>query len=134
MKLSFLPSHLRTGAWGERQAEDFLREKGYRILGRRVRIGLRDEIDLLARDQDILVFVEVKTRRGERFGRPFASVDRRKRHALSRAAVRYLQKLRNPVNFRFDVMEVVGQENGPVPLVRHVENAFCLDRCYSLPW
>jgi putative endonuclease len=134
MNLSFLPFHLRSGLWGEQQAEFYLRGKGLKILGRRLRIGLRDEIDLVARDQEILVFVEVKTRKSEDFGRPFQSIDKRKRHALSRAAVRYLQRLKQPVNFRFDVVEVIGGPEGGVPVLRHIENAFQLDRCYALPW
>ena len=134
MKLLQLPFHLRTGLWGEQQAEGFLKAKGYKMLGRRVRIGLRDELDLVARSGDVLVFVEVKTRQAERFGRPLASVDRRKRHALSRAAVRYLTQLRQPVFFRFDVVEVIGQKGDETPIIRHVENAFQLDHHYHLPW
>lgn len=134
MSLPFLPFHLRAGLWGERQAESHLRARGFKILGRRVKVGLRDEIDLVAREYEALVFVEVKTRKSESFGRPFESVDKRKRHALSRAAVRYLQRLKQPVNFRFDVVEVIGEPDGGDPVVRHIENAFLLDRCYSLPW
>jgi putative endonuclease len=134
MRFSLLPFHLRTGLWGERQAELFLKEKGLKILGRRFRVGLRDEIDLVVREQETLVFVEVKTRKSELFGRPVQSVDARKRHALSRAAIRYLQKLKQPVNFRFDVVEVVGGSEGGAPVIRHIENAFTLDRCYALPW
>ncbi len=128
------PEHLETGVWGERVAEDYLKKQGYRILGRRVRVGDRDELDLVARQDDCLVFVEVKTRRGERYGRPFSAVDRRKRHTSSRAAVRYLRQLPNPrVCFRFDVVEVIGSPAAvDPPEVRHVENAFPLDRCYSL--
>ena len=122
------------GQWGEQQAERMLREKGYGIVGRRVRVGTRDEIDLVARDGAVLVFVEVKARKGEFFGRPLAAVDRAKRHALSRAAVRYLERLKNPrVCFRFDVVEVVGLAGDPAPVVRHVPNAFALDRQYALP-
>lgn len=134
MRWPFWPEHLQVGLWGERQAEAYLKRRGYGILSRRFRIGRRDEIDLVARDRSILVFVEVKTRKGEQYGRPAESVDARKRHALSRAAVRYLQRLKEPVNFRFDVVEVVGEPGEATPLVRHVENAFPLDRCYSLPW
>ena len=123
-----------TGTWGEAQAERALRQKGYAILGRRVRVGRRDELDLVARDGAVLVFVEVKTRKTEAFGRPGAAVNHAKRHYLSRAAVRYLKHLRHPPNaFRFDVVEVIGTVDIPTPLIRHIENAFPLDRCYRVP-
>ena len=129
------PRHLETGEWGEGVAEKMLRKKGYKILGRRVRVGTRDELDLVARDGDVLVFVEVKTRKSEAFGRPVDSVNHAKRHTLSRAAVRYLKKLKNPrICFRFDVVEVIGDMDSTVaPEVRHIENAFALERRYQLP-
>lgn len=132
MKLR-LPFHLLAGVWGEKQAERHLKNKGYRILGRRVRIGKRDELDLVARDGETLVFVEVKTRKSELFGAPISAVDREKRHTMSRAAVRYLEKLKYPrVCFRFDVVEVVGEEDLGAE-IRHIENAFQLDRRYQIP-
>jgi putative endonuclease len=134
MRLPWRPRPLEAGEWGERQAEGMLRAKGYRILGRRVRLSERDELDLVVRDGPVLVFVEVKTRRSEDFGAPGAAVDRAKRQALSRAAVRYLRRLHYPrVSFRFDVVEVVGEEGCPAPLLRHIENAFPLDRRYTIP-
>lgn len=129
-----LPEHLRAGLWGEEQAERFLRKLGWRILGRRVRLG-RDELDLVARAGEVLVFVEVKTRRGEDLGRPFDAVDRDKRRRLSRAAIHYLKRLRaRPSFFRFDVIEVVGTADHGQPLIRHIENAFPLDRRYRIFW
>ena len=141
MKIPFLrakddgPVHLETGKWGEDVAADYLKAKGFRILGRRVRVGTRDELDLVARQGDRLVIVEVKTRGSEAFGRPVSAVDRAKRHTLSRAAVRYIRRLKNPrICFRFDVIEVVGRpHDAEAPLVRHIENAFPLDRHYMLP-
>lgn len=129
------PAHLRTGLWGERLAEAYLKRQGMAILGRRVRAGRRDEIDLVARDADSLVFVEVKTRCNEDFGRPADAVDRRKRQALSRGAVRYLRSRRCPrLPFRFDVVEVIGREDaGAAPVIRHIPNAFALDRRYQPP-
>ncbi|MDD5708856.1 MAG: YraN family protein, partial [Kiritimatiellae bacterium] len=138
-RLLFRPRPARrpppAGLWGERQAEAALRAKGYRILGRRVRVGSRDEFDLVARDDDVLVFVEVKTRADDYFGRPAAGADRHKRHYLSRAAVRYLKRLKHPPRaFRFDVVEVLGApEARAKPAVRHIENAFPLDRIYRVP-
>lgn len=128
------PFHLATGLWGEHEAEGFLKAKGFAILSRRFRVTARDELDLVAREGKVLVFVEVKTRRAEEYGRPLSSVDRRKRHILSRAAVRYLRKLKRPVTFRFDVVEIVGLEGAGPPVIRHIENAFPLDSCYVLPW
>lgn len=114
-----------TGAWGEQIAEQHLRRKNYTILGRRVRVR-RDELDLVTRAPDgVIVFVEVKTRANEDFGRPFFAIDQRKKRALSRAAWNYLVKMRpRPEYFRFDVVEVVGTPAGHAPVVRHIEQAF----------
>jgi putative endonuclease len=129
------PDHLRAGEWGEKQAARMLNRKGYRILGQRVRVGRRDELDIVARDGEVLVFVEVKTRKGEEYGRPISSVKRWKRHSLSRAAIRYMKQLQSkPDYFRFDVVEIVGAEDSAEPIIRHVENAFTLDRRYRIPW
>lgn len=123
-----------TGRWGESVAARMLSAKGYKILGTRVLVGKHDELDLVARLGNLLVFVEVKTRKSEGFGRPLSSVDRRKQRAMSRAAVRYIGHLRNPrVNFRFDVVEVVGEAAAGEPVVRHIENAFALSRWLALP-
>lgn len=124
----------RTGLWGEREAEHHLKAKGYKILGRRLRIGRRDEIDLVARSDDSLIFIEVKTRTGEIFGRPLSAVDRMKRFHLARAAVRYLKRLKTqPASFRFDVVEVIGSANGSKPVIRHIENAFSLPKNFRVP-
>ncbi len=123
----------KTGIWGERAAARYLRKKGYRILGRRVRLGPRDELDIVARRDKVLVFAEVKTRSSEAYGRPGEAVDRSKRAAQSRAAVHYLKRCGFPsVYFRFDVIEVVGEPGTRNPEIRHHENAFTLDSRYSL--
>ncbi len=120
------------GRWGEDVAAEFLVRAGYRILGRRVRPDRRDEIDLVVRKDQALVFVEVKTRATEDFGRPLTAVDVAKRKALNRAAVRYLRQLDFPrLYYRFDTIEVVGTE-GREPEVRHIENAFPFDKRYML--
>ncbi|NLB65745.1 MAG: YraN family protein [Lentisphaerae bacterium] len=121
------PAAHQTGAWGEDLAARHLRRKGYRILGRNIRFGSRLELDLVARSPapETLVFVEVKTRRSERFGRPAAAVDRAKRRTLGRAANRYLLRLKTrPPRIRFDVIEIVGAPGDPSPEIRHIENAF----------
>lgn len=130
------PATHRTGVWGEQVAAKHLEAQGYRILGRNVRFGPRRELDLVARDPagGTLVFVEVKTRKSERFGRPVAAVDRGKRRAFGRAVVQYLRRLRTrPAHIRFDVIEVVGTPGDAAPVVRHIENAFSLGPGYRLP-
>jgi putative endonuclease len=123
------------GAWGEHCAGRFLKKCGFRILGERVRFGSHDELDLVAREGRVLVFVEVKTRGSEAFGRPASSVGRGKRRALSRAAVHYLRRKHYPrVHIRFDVVEVIGALGDPAPEIRHIRNAFPLDRNYRLPF
>lgn len=134
-KRASTPPHLVAGEWGEKLAEQHLTTLGYKILGRRVRVGRRDELDLVARHQDVLVFVEVKTRRSTDYGRPIEAVDRAKRLTLSRAAIRYMKGLRKrPAKFRFDVVEVVGKPGDPAPDVRLIDNAFPLDSRYRFPW
>ena len=127
--------HLAAGRWGERQAERLLKKKGYKMVGRRVRVGRHDEIDLIARQGAVVVFVEVKTRRSEQHGRPLSAVDRAKRKNLSRAAVGWLRREKiQPDYIRFDVVEVVGAPGGDAPEIRHIENAFPLDPAYRLWW
>ncbi len=122
--------HLRTGRRGEDQAEKFLRKAGLKIIARNVRVGA-DELDLIAQQGDTLVFVEVKTRANEDFGRPFAAVNRAKRRKLSRAAIHFLKKRKlRPPYIRFDVIEVVGEK----PEIRHIQNAFTLEGGYRIWW
>src|SRR5205807_8163260 len=102
-----LPEHLRRGARGEKLAGRFLRSHGYKILYRNFRARGGGEIDIVCRDGETLVFVEVKTRRREDFGRPLAAVDRPKQIRISRGGLAWLRALDNPdIIFRFDVVEV----------------------------
>ena len=122
------------GHRGEAAAARFLQRRGYRILARgdRSRPG---ELDLVAQDRDTIVFVEVKTRASEDFGRPITAVRRDQQRALSRAALRYMRRLRRkPDHFRFDVVEIVGSENGDPPVVRHIPAAFPLAGRLRVPW
>jgi len=126
------PFSHRRGDWGEDLTAKHLKQKGYRVIGVRVRVDRRDEIDIIARDGEVLVFVEVKARKSERFGRPADAVNRAKREVLSRAAVRYMKGLRqSELYFRFDVVEVIGAEDDYE--IRHIENAFNLSSRYRYP-
>jgi putative endonuclease len=76
------------------------------------------------------VFVEVKTRSGENFGRPIEAVDREKRKRISRGALAWLRMLDNPdILFRFDVVEVIMAGNEK-PRVEVIRNAFSLTKPY----
>lgn len=122
--------HLRTGRIGEAQAEKFLKKAGFKIIARNVRVG-SDEIDLVAQQNDTLIFAEVKTRKNEDFGRPAAAVNRAKRKKLSRAAMRFLKKRKlRPPYIRFDVVEVIGEK----PEIRHIQNAFQLEGGFRIRW
>jgi putative endonuclease len=117
------PEHLERGTLGEKAARGFLAEKGFRFLTANFS-SRRGEIDLIFRDEDCLVFVEVKTRSPGGWTRPSRAVDRRKRLALVRTADDYLGLLENPqVPYRFDVVEVL-LKDGVVDEVRHIRNGF----------
>ena len=111
------------GKLGEDLACEELRRRGYRILERRFRTRC-GELDIIARDGAVLVFVEVRARSGGGFGTPFDSVTWQKRHRLSRMAAAYLGQKRLPdTACRFDVVGVTGTA-GSTLNIEVVKNAF----------
>jgi len=123
------PEHLRRGRLGEQAAKKYLQKAGLKFLTANFR-SERGEIDLIFRDADCLVFVEVKTRSSEDWTRPAAAVNARKRRLLSQTALDYLHKLKNPaVKIRFDVVEVL-LADGAVREIRHLPNTFAMTRPY----
>ena len=129
-KTSPRSGHLRRGALGEKLACRYLKRNGYKILFRNFRGRSGGEIDVVCRDNDTLVFVEVKTRGREDFGRPVEAVDRQKQKRISRGALAWLRMLDNPdILFRFDVVEVVIADNAK-PRLELIKNAFLLSRPY----
>ena len=125
------PLHLRYGTLGEKAAKRHLRKLGLKFLTANYTSKRRDgEIDLVFRDEDCLVFVEVKTRSSEVWSRPAAAVDRDKQRLLSLMALDYLRLLKRPqVKFRFDIVEVL-LADGAISEVRHLPNAFNLIKPY----
>lgn len=116
---------LALGAWGEDQAVRYLRRQGMKILERNFRTAA-GEIDIIARHQKWLVFVEVKTRRGVRFGTPQEAVGQHKQQQIIRTAQWYLQKHPSgKLQPRFDVVAILCQSDA-VAEVTHIENAFSL--------
>jgi putative endonuclease len=101
-----LRAQLPLGRRGERAAEKHLRRSGYRIVARNFRAA-GAEIDLVAMDGDILVFVEVKTRRSREAGAPEEAVDERKQKRMRRAAEIFATRYRaDDVTMRFDIIAV----------------------------
>ena len=122
--------HLRRGALGEKFACRYLKRNGYKVLFRNFRGRSGGEIDVVCREDDTLVFVEVKTRAREDFGRPIEAIDREKRRRISRGALSWLRMLDNPdILFRFDVVEVIAMDNAK-PRVELIKNAFPLSKPY----
>src|SRR5215213_3654368 len=124
------PDRALRGELGEKLAARYLRKHRYKILYRNFRGRTGGEIDLICRDSDTLVFVEVKTRTREDFGRPLDAVDRDKRKRISRGALAWLRMLDDPdILFRFDVVEVL-MLSGEKPQLGLVRNAFSLSEPY----
>jgi putative endonuclease len=124
-----IPENLRRGALGERAAKKYLQQAGLKFLAANFR-SERGETDLIFRDADCLVFVEVKARSSEDWTRPAAAVNARKRRLLSQTALDYLRRLKNPeVKIRFDIVEVL-LANGAVREIRHLPNTFSLSKPY----
>ena len=112
------------GELGERIAERWLRERGWRVMQRRFRSGHRD-IDLVVEREGVVAFVEVKARRSTEFGGPIGAVNSRKHKELGRSARIWVDRHGRPMEvYRFDVIGVVVA--GSRVRIRHVPNAFPL--------
>ncbi|WP_296805704.1 YraN family protein [Thiocapsa sp.] len=111
----------RVGDAKERLAEDYLKRRHLQPIARnhRCRFG---EIDLVMRDGETLVFVEVRYRRSDRFGSPAETVDRRKQQRLAAAASHYLQAHPTVLPCRFDVVAVSGRDR-----IEWIKNAFAVE-------
>jgi putative endonuclease len=113
---------IETGRRGEDLAVDYLKQRGYRIIERNYRCPF-GEIDIVALHGEVVVFIEVKTRRSERFGDPQQSVTLEKQKRISRISLDYLQKKRlYPCSARFDVVAV--RMLGKGPEIELIPNAF----------
>jgi putative endonuclease len=115
------------GQLGEELAARFLEGRGFEILARNCRSRL-GEIDLVARDGQVCVFVEVKTRSGPAADPPQAGVDARKQARLARLALAYLARAwLTDLGCRFDVVAVTVDPAGGRPRVEHFPGAFAAD-------
>ena len=113
--------HNDFGTQGEELAVDFLRRKGYIILDRNWHSGHK-EIDIVARHEDTIIFVEVKARANVFFGNPQDTVTPRKMHLLVLAADAYLRYNAIDLEVRFDIITITGTLEKPY--IKHYESAF----------
>ena len=109
------------GRWGEKQAADFLTNKGYQVLARNLRTPY-GEIDLIASQGEALVFIEVKTRMTQDYGLPEEAITPQKLQHMIESAQHYIQEnLETEPNWRVDVIAIQKQADGQ-PDITHFEN------------
>ena len=113
-------SHI-LGNQGENIAADYLKKSGYKILFRNWKWG-KHEIDIIAKKDDMVIFVEVKTRTKEFLGGLSSAVTTDKQKSIILAANGYLQKFNVDNESRFDVLTII--MNGDNQEIDHIEDAF----------
>jgi putative endonuclease len=118
-------SNQEIGRWGERVAEEFLVRKGFRLVGRNVRMP-SGEVDLIVENKDLIVFVEVKTRTQLGAGFPEESVTEYKGEHFMDAIEEYLEtRPESEKDWRIDVIAITGNINSNVqPYIKWFEDAF----------
>lgn len=97
------------GDIGEKIAKDYLEKKGYKILDTNFRYSRLSEIDIVAKEKDTIVFVEVKMRSTEEYGHPFEAITKQKLGRIYQTALFYLQQTEEKHrDYRIDVISVLG--------------------------
>jgi len=114
-------NHLQLGQDGEALAVKHLRNKGLTILDRNYRFG-RGELDIICKDHQFLVVVEVKTRSSNINGEPYISVSRKKQRQIIQVTNRFIQSRDIDLEVRFDIISVI--LNSSLSRLEHIENAF----------
>ncbi len=117
-----MAKHNETGSNGEKIAENFLQTKGYSILHRNWKHE-KKEVDLVAEQDGLLVFVEVKTRSAAYFGYPEDAVGPAKQDYLKTAAEEFLYRYPQYQRIRFDIISIITQRDTIKEIV-HFEDAF----------
>jgi len=113
------------GKIGETAALEYIMGCGMKPLARNYRVGRLGEIDIIAKDGDTLCFIEVKARRGDRYGTPAEAVSYTKRNTIIRVAQIYIDRFGiHDVPLRFDVIEVYMEPDGGIESVEHIKGAF----------
>lgn len=115
-------SNKETGILGEQIAKDYLISIQYKILEQNFRYS-KSEIDLIAKDREVLVFVEVKTRSYDYFGPPESFVSEHKELLIHEAGSYYMETINHDWEFRFDIIAILLNKDGSHQL-NHFKNAF----------
>jgi len=111
----------KRGEWGEKIAVEYLIKKGYHIITRNWHHG-HEEIDIIAKDGDMLVIVEVKTRESDAFGNPEDFLSRGQQKRLINAADAYVNEFDLDIDVRFDVIGITVDTKPPQ--IIHIDDAF----------
>ncbi len=117
-----MAEHNELGKRGETIALQFLREKQYHILETNWRYK-KAELDIIAKEKETLVFVEVKTRSSDFFAPPEAAVTPKKEQLMSAAAIAYMRKTGHEWAIRFDIIAIVIKGIDRCE-IQHIEDAF----------
>ncbi len=113
-------SNIKTGKTGEEIAKDYLISLGFKIIDTNWHYSKNAEIDIIAKEKDILVFVEVKTRKSLNFGHPFESITKSKIDKIHTAINAYmLNSNKRYKSYRFDGIAIIGLNN---PKIEHIKN------------
>ena len=116
-----MAAHNDLGKWGEDCAAAYLQHMGYTIVARDWKSGHRD-IDIIAQDDAVVIFVEVKTRRNRVFVEPETAVDYYKRRNLQGAINHYVKYYHVNHDIRFDIITVVGTMGDADPEIEHLKD------------
>ncbi|HAM39692.1 MAG: YraN family protein [Elusimicrobia bacterium RIFOXYC2_FULL_34_12] len=109
----------KIGKHGEKIAEEFLENTGYKIISKNYRT-IFGEIDIIARKDNTIIFVEVKTRSGNKYGVPQLAVNKYKQKHLARAAIAFIKRNSLNSDYRFDIIAIINDK------IEHIQNAFAV--------
>lgn len=116
-----MTDRINLGKHGESLAKTYLIDKNYRVLEINWRYR-KAEIDLIAIDTNVLVFVEVKTRQTDIWGAPESAVTQQKERLLAGAASKYMELISHQWEIRFDIISIIFNENET--RIEHFQDAF----------
>ncbi|MCK4520792.1 YraN family protein [Candidatus Parcubacteria bacterium] len=116
-----MKNNIKIGRIGEEIARDYLEDKGYDIIEQNCKTRY-SEIDLIAKKDDVLVFIEVRTKTSERFGSPEETINKEKIRRLIRSADAYSAIKRWKGQYRIDAVCVVLDQNHKLSRIQHYES------------